>query len=71
MIIATFNIAHGRGLARRSWLGGGRNERRKRLYDIAEVLAPADVAVLNEVDFSVWWSFGVNQAQEIMRHAGF
>jgi len=71
--IATYNIAHGRGLDAGNWRGGGTDARVARLRDIARVLkeARADIVVLNEVDFRAAWSGNVNQAELIAREAGF
>ena len=63
--IASYNIAHGRGLAASNWDGGSETERRNRLDEIGELLRDinADILVLNEVDFGCTWSYGVDQAR--------
>jgi endonuclease/exonuclease/phosphatase family metal-dependent hydrolase len=71
--IATFNMAHGRGLVASNWDGGSFEVRMDRLDEIAAVLDSlnADVVVLNEVDFNCSWSHGVNQAQYLGEAAGY
>ena len=71
--VACYNIAHGRGLASSNLTGGDLEERSRRLREIAEQLRQmdADVVVLNEVDFESSWSYGVNQAEELARLAGY
>ncbi len=71
--IACYNIAHGRGVAVSNWDGGSREERIRRLDQIAELVRTidADVLVLNEVDFDSSWSYSVNQAQYIAAKAGY
>lgn len=71
--VACYNIAHGRGLASSNLTGGNLKERSRRLREIAEQLRQmdADVVVLNEVDFESTWSYGVNQAEELARLAGY
>ncbi len=71
--IATFNIAHGRGIVRSNWDGGTRAERQFRLDKIAQLLreVDADVVVLNEVDFDASWSYSVNQAAFLAEKAGY
>jgi len=70
--IGIYNIAHGRGLGS-NWKGGSPKVRMKRLRKISALLKKLnlDVVVLNEVDFNASWSFRVNQAEVIARHAGF
>ncbi len=71
--IGTFNIAHGRGTASSNWQGGDEAERLARLREIAQLIKDRrlDVLVLNEVDFSAWWSGHFNQAEFIASAAGF
>ena len=72
LTIIAFNIAHGRGMAESNWDGGSKEEREKRLDDIAELLAGynPDIVILNEVDFHASWSFGVNQAAYLAEKLG-
>jgi endonuclease/exonuclease/phosphatase family metal-dependent hydrolase len=65
--LATWNIAHGRGLSDSNWRRGNKIERRTRLEDIAQTLLnlDLDIIVLNEADFSCAWSQLVNHAQFI------
>ncbi|TWT78785.1 Endonuclease/Exonuclease/phosphatase family protein [Planctomycetes bacterium CA13] len=65
--IATYNIAHGRGLSESNWNGESKDQRSKRLTEIATTLRTinADWVVLNEVDFDASWSHGVNQAESL------
>ena len=71
LCIATFNIAHGRGIAESNWQTGRHDA--KRLKEIAALLKDekADIVVLNEVDFDASWSGGVNQARYIAEEGGF
>lgn len=71
--IASYNIAHGRGLAVSNHDGGGSAERLRRLGQIAELLREinADVVVLNEVDFNTSWSYSLNQARFLAEQAGY
>jgi len=71
--VCCYNIAHGRGLAKSNWEGGGEEERVQRLKDIAKQIREidADIVVLNEVDFDTSWSHGVNQAEYLAREAGY
>ena len=71
--VGAFNIAHGRGATHEKFAGGDRAERANRLKDIARLLREQelDVVVLNEVDFSCFWSYHVNQARALARQAGF
>jgi endonuclease/exonuclease/phosphatase family metal-dependent hydrolase len=70
--VLSFNIAHGRGATDDNW-EGAIAEKRKRIDDIAQLIAKADadVVVLNEVDFSSTWSGHQNQAEAIALAAGF
>ena len=70
--IATYNIAHGRGLADSNW-AGTKAQRRTRLSEISTFLRDSklDVVVLNEVDFNSSWTNGINQALVIAKEAGF
>jgi len=71
--IAAYNIAHGRGTAASNFDGGNRDTRRARLEAIGRLLSQSDldVVVLNEVDFSSFWSGNVNQARVLADAAGF
>jgi len=71
--IASYNVAHGRGVAKSNWDGSQRAERTARLARIAELLRriDADVVVLNEVDFDSSWSNSVNQARYLAEKAGY
>jgi hypothetical protein len=70
--VATYNIAHGRGLASHNFQGGGAGLRRARLEEIGEGLraADADIVVLQEVDVEALWSHHVDQSRVIGIHAG-
>ncbi|QDT13107.1 endonuclease/exonuclease/phosphatase family protein [Planctomycetes bacterium K23_9] len=71
--IATFNIAHGRGLSTSNWTGETRQQRIHRLDAIAAELRRlrADVVVLNEVDFDASWSHHVDQARYVANRSGY
>lgn len=71
--IASYNIAHGRGLAESNLSGGNEAERLDRLNKIAELLrqVDADIVVLNEVDFDSSWSYSINQAEYLAKKAGY
>lgn len=71
--VATFNIAHGRGVAASNWQAGTDQERIARLDEIASLLRriDADIVVLNEVDFDCSWSSHTNQARYLARKAGY
>ena len=73
--IGCYNIAHGRGgvLGTNNWSGGNRAARLERLKKIAQLLKDAnlDIVVLNEVDFSSFWSGHIDQAQIIASEAGY
>lgn len=71
--IASYNIAHGRGLAESNLSGGAKAERIDRLDKIAELLrqVDADIVVLNEVDFDSSWSYSINQAEYLAKKAGY
>lgn len=73
--VGCYNIAHGRGptLGSRNWDGGDKAAKLDRLKEIAELLKAnrPDVVVLNEVDFSSFWSGHVDQAKVIARQAGY
>ncbi len=71
--IASYNIAHGRGLAESNLSGGAKAERMDRLDKIAELLrqVDADIVVLNEVDFDSSWSYSINQAEYLAKKAGY
>jgi endonuclease/exonuclease/phosphatase family metal-dependent hydrolase len=71
--IASYNIAHGRGVAKSNWEGGDRAKRLDRLDQIADLLRSidADIVVLNEVDFDSSWSYSVNQAKYLAERAGY
>lgn len=87
LIVGTFNIAHGRGLAESNWHGDAK-ERETRLGQIARLFAKdkllgvdlrkdpgagqdLDLVILNEVDFDATWSGHVNQAEFLAKRAGF
>lgn len=71
--IGTWNLAHGRGLARWSIQGGDAAARAVRLEAIAARITALDLdlLVLNEVDFDSTFSRRVNQAGFIAERAGF
>lgn len=71
--VASYNIAHGRGVAESNWDGGSAEERSRRLEQIAELLREidADIVVLNEVDFDSSWSYSINQAETLAKLAGY
>ena len=71
--VASYNIAHGRGLVDSNWDGGSSVERLRRLDEIADLLREmdADIVILNEVDFESSWSHSVNQARYLAEHAGY
>ncbi len=71
--IATFNIAHGRGIAKSNWQTGEKEEHVERLKRIAGLIEKEnlDVVVLNEVDLCSVWTGYVNQAEVIAREARF
>lgn len=71
--IASYNIAHGRGLPFDNWNGESKDVRRERLDAIADLIREmdADIVVLNEVDFEASWSHKVNQAEHIAKRAGY
>lgn len=73
--VACYNIAHGRGgkLGSTNWEGGDRATKLERLKQIAELLrnAELDIVVLNEVDFSSFWSGHMDQAKVIAQEAGY
>lgn len=68
----SYNIAHGRGATDDNWEGVV-SEKRRRIDDIARMIAKADadVVVLNEVDFSSTWSGHQDQAEAIALGARF
>lgn len=73
--VGCYNIAHGRGgkLGSSNWDGGDRAAKLERLKRIAELLknADLDIVVLNEADFSSFWSGHTDQARLIAREAGY
>ena len=73
--IGAYNIAHGRGgdPGGSNWEGGTKEDRAKRLNDIADLINEhqLDVLILNEVDFDCTWSHGVNQAAFVAEKCGF
>jgi len=73
--VGCYNIAHGRGgqLGTANWEGGSHRQKQTRLIQIAQMLRDhrLDIVVLNEVDFSSFWSGHVNQAALIAKEAGF
>ncbi len=72
LTVATYNIAHGRGLANSNWAETGiaKWNRMQRIADLVASLQ-ADVVVLNEVDFDCTWSGSRNQAATIAELAGY
>lgn len=72
LIVATFNIAHGRGMAAGNWSEGAK-PKNERVAAIAAKIrdVDADVVVLNEVDFESTWSGHQNQAAAIAKAAGY
>lgn len=73
--VGCYNIAHGRGgeSGTANWHGGSPADKKKRLTAIAELLKQEnlDIVVLNEVDFSSYWSGHIDQAKLIARQAGY
>jgi len=71
--VMSYNIAHGRGLAKSNLNGGDAQKRRNRLDQIAALLKAntADVVVLNEIDFNAAWSYSRNQAKFLAEKAGY
>ena len=73
--VGIYNIAHGRGgqLNAKNWEGGDRAAKIERMKLIGRMLkeAQVDIVVLNEVDFSSFWSGHFDQAQVIAQEAGF
>ncbi|MHC4952209.1 MAG: endonuclease/exonuclease/phosphatase family protein [Planctomycetota bacterium] len=73
--VGCYNIAHGRGgkLGSTNWKGGNRATKTKRIKQIGQLLneAQLDIIVLNEVDFSSFWSGHLDQAQAIAQEAGY
>lgn len=72
LIVATWNIAHGRGATDNNWEeGGGAKEDRAKEIAQKIVELDADLVILNEVDFSATWSGGFDQAIAIAKEAGY
>lgn len=73
LIIAAYNVAHGRGTSDSNWQRGAYAEQLERLDRIAGLLKSenADIVVLNEVDFSAVWSSHLDQATYIAEKAGY
>lgn len=71
-MLATLNLAHGRGPDASTLGGGGARTRNARLRQAARLLREhqVDVAVLCEVDFDCFWSGGVDQAALMAAEAG-
>jgi endonuclease/exonuclease/phosphatase family metal-dependent hydrolase len=73
--VGCYNIAHGRGgrLSTKSWEGGDRATKIHRVKQIGRILKDAqiDIVVLNEVDFSSFWSGHFDQARVIAQEAGY
>ena len=73
--VGCFNIAHGRAgkLGSTNWEGGSRAAKLKRVKQIWKLFKEAqlDIVVLNEADFSSYWSGHVDQAQAIAQEAGY
>ena len=72
--VGCYNIAHGRGgrLGARNWEGGDTAAKLERLRKIGRLLEDAelDIVVLNEVDFSSFWSGHIDQARVIVGESG-
>ena len=75
LIVACYNIAHGRGreTGGDNWNSVTRERPLEHLSAIAEQIAAsrASIVVLNEVDFDSRWSDGIDQAKVIAAKAGF
>lgn len=73
--VGCYNIAHGRGgrLGAQYWEGGDRATKIERVKQIGRMFKDAqlDIVVLNEVDFSSFWSGHFDQAKVIAREAGY
>ena len=73
--VGCYNIAHGRGgrLGTKNWEGGDRATKIDRVKQIGRMLKDAqmDIVVLNEVDFSSFWSGHFDQAKVIAQEAGY
>ena len=71
--IATWNIAHGRGLSEDNFNSETEAVRLDRLHAIADQLRAhdLDIVILNEVDFDSTWSSNINQAAIIAQRAGY
>jgi endonuclease/exonuclease/phosphatase family metal-dependent hydrolase len=71
--IATYNIAHSRGMASSNWQRGDMEAVRARLSRIADRLRDEDldIVILNEVDLDAFWTCHLDQARFIAGRAGF
>ncbi|MGI9013984.1 MAG: endonuclease/exonuclease/phosphatase family protein [Phycisphaerales bacterium] len=71
--IATWNIAHGRGLSEDTFNSESDAARLDRLHAIADQLRAhdLDIVILNEVDFDATWSSNINQAAIIAQRSGY
>jgi len=72
--VGCYNIAVGRGgsVDARNWDGGDRETKIERVRQMGRLLREAglDIVVLNEVDFSSYWSGNFDQAKLIAEEAG-
>ncbi len=73
--VGCYNVAHGRGgqTGAANWDGGNYSQKQDRLKQIAGLLKDANlnIVVLNEADFSSFWSGHTDQAQIIAKEAGY
>jgi endonuclease/exonuclease/phosphatase family metal-dependent hydrolase len=73
--VGCYNIASGRGgtFGTMNWEGGDRQTKIERVKAMARLLRDADldIVVLNEVDFSSFWSGHVNHARIMAHEAGY
>lgn len=75
LVVATFNVAHGRGsrFGASNWTGRSRQALRAHLQRLAAHIAAAspDLVVLNEADLDSTWSKRTNQPVVLGESAGF
>lgn len=73
--VGCYNIAHCRGgqLGADNWDGGDHEAKLERTKQIGQLLKEVnlDIVVLNEADFSSFWSGHVDQARIIAKEAGY